>query len=247
MEQGPITTPTLASFQRLSGKAVFFPTGSAAGIHMGSITMIKQALNEKTNDTKYAIDGDNITVKRQLTEVTPIWTIEGNQFHSAMKPLLLLGTKNSDVVQSSATAATLTITAALGRTFDIGARNITNVVVTVSAATKVDGTDFFLEAKDGLIRFPETAAGIANGASVLITFDKPALTRESYTAFNKLNNTGNLVLFEKDDVDPVAVNEWTFNGTLYTKSMGDTDVTKDKAWSMDFSVNGQPNMLSRKT
>ena len=103
------------------------------------------------------------------------------------------------------------------------------------------------EAKDGLIRFPETAAGIADGVTLHLTFNKPALTRQSFTAFNKLNNTGNLLLFEKDNVDPVAVNEWNFNGTLYTKTMGDVDPLKNKTWSMDFSVNGQPTLLTRKS
>lgn len=245
MEQGTLTTPNLASFDRLTGKAIFFATGSAGGVDLGDILMEKFDYNPKRETVDAHIDGNVIQILEETIATNPVFTIDGQQFHSAIMPLILMGTRNADVTQASGTASTAAITAKLGQTFDIGARNITNVIVTVSAATKVADVDYFLEANKGLIRFPGTAAGIADGASVTVTFDKPAITRDSYTAFNNQNLQGILKLFEMDNRSPIPKYEYSINGTFTVDKGGDTDPAKHKQWSIRFALNGQPTVLRR--
>jgi 5-enolpyruvylshikimate-3-phosphate synthase len=247
MEQGTVTQPNLQSLERTSGKIIVFPTGSAGGLDLGVIEIVKVAYGVKSDAVMFAIDGNVVLGTKENVSVEPVLTMTGQQFHSAVRALLLLGTKNADVVQTSGSAATLTVTAKLGQTFDIGARNLSNVVVTVAAAVKVEGTDYFLEPSKGLIRFPAVAAGIADGASVLITFDKAALTRESITAFTNLNQTATVKYYEMDNKSATVRNEWTITGTLSVTAAGDADPTKFKKWTAELAVSGQPTVLSRVT
>jgi hypothetical protein len=245
MEQGTLTTPNIASLDRITGKAVFTKTGDAFGVDLGDILMHRLDYGPKREETSFHIRGNTVLAVEETTSVSPVFSIDGQQFTSQNMPLMLLGTRNADVTQSSGTAATASITAKLGKTFDLGARNITNVVVTVAAAAKAADVDYFLDAAAGLIRFPEVAAGIADAAAVTVTFDKPAITRDSYTAFNNLNLQGKLQLFEFDNRSLIPKNEWLFDGTMTAEKGGDADPLKHRQWSLRFAVNGQPTCLRR--
>jgi hypothetical protein len=247
MEQGTLTTPNIASLDRITGKGIFFKTGDAFGVDLGDILMHKLDYGPKRETVAFHILGSVVLATEETTSVEPIFTIDGQQFTSQNMPLMLLGTRNADVSQASGTASTTAITAKLGKTFDIGARNISNVVVTVSAAAKAADVDFFLDAAGGWIRFPEVAAGIADGASVTVTYDKPAIVRDSFTAFNNLNLQGTLKLQEFDNRSAIPKNEWAFNGTLTADKGGDADPLKHRQWSLRFAVNGQPTCLRRQS
>jgi hypothetical protein len=65
-----------------------------------------------------------------------------------------MGTLASDDVQASASGATLTVTAALGKTFDLAKRNITFTSATVAAAAKTRDVDFYVEEQGGLAAVP---------------------------------------------------------------------------------------------
>lgn len=245
MEQGTLANPNINSVDRLTGKAVFIPDGQVGGYDLGSIKLHKLDLSPERESSSFAIDGNNVQSIEEITQVKPVFTLEGNQFHTAILALVWLGTRNAAATQSSGTAATFAFTAKLGQTFDIGARNITNVVVTVSAAAKTADTDFFLEANKGLIRIPEVAAGIAADASVVVTFDKPAITRDSITALNALNRNGMLKLFEMDSKSNIPKTEISMVGILSGEGPGDTDSAKEKKWSLRFAVSGQFTVLRR--
>ncbi len=245
MEQGTLTAPNIASLDRLTGKAIFFPTGSAGGTDLGDIDMFKLDYGAKREQINFHIDGNVSLALEETISVAPVFSIEGKQFHTSIMSLILMGTRGTDTSQVSATAATLTITAKVGQTFDIGARNISNVAVTVAGAPKVADVDYFLEANKGLIRFPNVAAGIADGASVLITFDKPAITRENYTAFNNQNIQGTLKVFGMDNRSPIPKSEWTLPGNFTVDKGGDNDPAKHKQWSIRYAVIGQPTLLRR--
>jgi hypothetical protein len=237
----------LASLERTTGKFVLFPTGQTGGIDLGIIDMSKVDYGTQREKTMLPIEGEVVMAEEEVISVSPVITLDGRQFHSPIKPLLLMGTRNADVVQSSATGATAIIIAKLGQTFDIGKRNVTAFVLTPTAggAAYVEGVDYFLEANKGLVRFPVVAAGIADSVSVTGTFNVPALTRESYTAFNKLNLTGTAKYYEVDNKSSTVRNEWAIPGTFSMDAGGDADPAKKKKWTAKFSVNGQPTVLSR--
>ena|ERR1700731_4521211 len=245
MEQGPTTTPNIQSLERTTGKIVFFPTGAVAGDNFGVIQLTKVNMNITGEKIMFPIDGVVVGGTADNVEILPELTFEGSQYTDAVEAYMNLGTQNADNVQASGSAATVTVTAKLGKTIDIGFRNISNVVVTVAAAPKTLNVDYFLDPSEGLIRFPFIAAGIADAASVLVTFDKAALTRKSYTGGNQLNFTGTLLYFERDGKSTTVRAEWSLPGTLSPQNPGDGDPKKTKQWSMKFTVTGQWTKLKR--
>ncbi len=247
MEQGTASQPNPASLDRLTGKAIFFPAGSAGGTDLGVIELHRLEYGPEREKYRVPITRSVVLETEETISVSPVFAIEGRQFHTMVLPLLLLGTRSADATQTAATGATLTITAQLGRTFDLGARNVTNVVVVklVGGATQTEGQAYFLEANKGLIRFPNWPYGIEDGASVIVTFDRPALTRESYAVFDQLNQTGTLKLFEMDSRLRSPKAEWTVPGTLTAESGGDGDPLKFRKWKVRFSPSAAPQVLRR--
>ncbi len=121
--------------------------------------------------------------------------------------------------------------------------------MTVSAATKVAEVDYFLDPIAGIIRFPTVAAGIADSASVVVTFDKPAITRKSFTGGTTPNFTGSLLYIEKDAKSNIPRAEWAFPSAIIApKDPGDSgsaDSLKNKKWSMEAAISGQWTKLKR--
>jgi hypothetical protein len=235
----------VAGLERLTGRAYFTPSNGTSDIDLGDITMHKLDFGV---DRKQAMRprGGKLTLRREdTTGAKPVFTITGQEFATPVIPLMLLGTRNADNVQTSGTAATLTVTAALGRSFPIGAKNISNVVVTVSAVVKTLNVDYFLEAGFGRIRFPTVAAGIPSGASVLITFDKPVLTLEVYTAFNNLNAPGSLRVEEEDEYSPVSKQAWIFPCQLSADTGSDVKGDDFKTFTLRASITGAVTVEKR--
>lgn len=240
MEQGTYANPNPQSLERTSCQCLFKPDGASSYDDFGPIEIVKVALNQETDKVMFAIDGANVLGAQENTSISPVLSFKGRQYTDRIKPYLNMGTVSTDASQASGSGATITVTAALGKTFDLGARNITFTSATVSASAKVRDTDFYIDEKAGLIRFPEIAAGIAASASVVVTFDKPAITRKSYVGGSTLNFYGALLLIEKDNKSSVPRAEWLFaTGYLSPKELGDIDIKKNKDWGMDFSVSGQ--------
>jgi hypothetical protein len=247
IEQGTLSTANRASYDRLTGKAVFFEDGVSHGVDFGLIDMTAAEYGIEREKIMAAIQGNVVQAFEETVSVSPIYTLKGKQFHAQIMPLVLLGTRNADVAQAQANGATTVIAnVTLGGTYDIGARNISAVVVTQAADTLEADVDYFLDAAAGFIRFAFVPSSkLSGGESVTVTFNKPAITRESHTAFNKLNRDGVLKLLEFDNKSSVVKNEWAFPGSLSAENPGDTDPTKSKQWSFRFSLNGQPTLLRR--
>jgi hypothetical protein len=240
MEQGSTANPNLGSLEKTTGKIVFFPDANPTqGENFGVIQMVKVGYGLETEKIQFPIDGAVLGATSDNIAMSPEITFEGHQITDDVEARLNLGTQNADVVQASGTGSTVTVTAKLGKTFDLGFRNISNLVATVGGVTKALNTDYFADPSEGLVRFPFVAAGIADGGSVLLTFDKAALTRKSYTGGTKLSETGKLVYFERDGKSTTVRAEWTLPGTLSPQNPGDGDPKKTKQWSMKFAVSGQ--------
>jgi hypothetical protein len=151
---------------------------------------------------------------------------------------LLLGT-TSIIAQTSATAATHTITGAKqGRMYQIGTgvtatgvRRLSNVVVTVSAATKTAGTDYLIDLERGLITII-AGGGIADAATVLVTYDRAAVSR-SQTVSASTSVEGQL-LFISDN--PVGANiDYLLRETRISPN-GEFNVKADEWQTMPFNV-----------
>jgi hypothetical protein len=246
MELGTYTNPNLQALRRTSGEIKFKPTGLVSYDEFGPIGVSKVSMNPTTDEVRFAINGASVLGIKENTGISPVIAFEGQLYNDTVERYLNMGTQDTNVAQSSGTAATATMTAELGKSFDIGARNVTLVSVTVSAAAKLRDTDFFFDELSGFIRFPHVAAGIAASASVVVTFDKPAISRTKFIGGTNLNFYGSAIYLEKDDKSRIVRAEWSFPSVcLAPKEPGDSDISKNAKWAMEMAISGQWTKLNR--
>jgi hypothetical protein len=139
-----------------------------------------------------------------------VWTITTDEFVSPILAYAWAGTKNPDIVQAAAPAATFNFTYAAtmkGATLDIGKYGLYSASLT-TPGSKVEGytADYVIDRAGGKVYIPLTTT-LAPGACV-VTYSAPAITYDSVTALNVLNRPGNLEVHGEDDSgqgkDPVA-------------------------------------------
>ncbi len=241
----------LASLKRLSGLAFFKEDLSANWIPFGNILSTKLDTSPKTVSAMLNKRGRSILFRRDAYAVEPVFSLTSNQFSTSCMALMLMGT---DLVQTSAASAVYSFTAAKGRAFILPYRGVTITSVMVSAAAKTLGTDFFVDdpnivqsliALNGAIILPETPAGIADGATVDVTYTRPALTREQYSAFTVLNRSGQLVVYGEDEAGTDANQIYTMNGQLSVKSVGELNVDKFAEVTFELAIFGNPTITGR--
>jgi hypothetical protein len=247
MDKGLLSTPNKRSFLRFTGTGLWTPDGSVHGFDLGNILAINSNYNVETERVPYAFNGQNVTALEEAIMVSPDWTIRGNQFHTRIRQLLMMGTKQADVVQAAATGATQTLTGVVvGASYDLGVRGASNLAATVSAASKAAGVDYEFDTVTGIFRVLEGGT-IAAGANVVLTYDVPALTREEYTAFDNQNQQGTIRIFGLRLGDGTPGEEAILAGNLYTENTGDLDPKKHREWSMKLSVSGSPRFRMAKS
>jgi hypothetical protein len=230
-----------SSFERLTGKALFTPTGQAGAIDLGNIEMHKLDYGPKSVEIPKASRGKLTLARRDTFQTVPAFSIDGDQFATPIIPLILLGDQIGDLSISSGTGSTFTFTAAKGLSFWVGAYNISNVSVAVASVGKTLNTDYFLDAYNGIISLPVLPAGIADAATVVVTFDKPAITMEQYNAFTKLNRQGTLVVYAEDEYGPPAKEIWTMTSVqLSVKSGPERTGEKFSKFTLEASIIGDP-------
>jgi hypothetical protein len=247
-----LTNP--ASLKRLTGLAFFQQVGLASSVPFGNILAIKQDIAPKNVSAMLNKRGNSKLFRRDNYSVEPVYSIQTNQFSSSCIPLLLMGTRLADVVQASGTAQTFVFTAAKGQAFILPDKNVTISTVAVGATNKTLGVDFFVDdpniiqtlvSLNGVIILPETAAGIADGATVTVTYDRPAVTREQYAAFTVLNRTGEIAIYLEDETGMDANMIWTAQIQLTTKDPGSFDVSKFTEATFEAAVFGSPIITAR--
>jgi len=98
--------------------------------------------------------------------------------------LFFFGSKGT-VAQTSATSQTETVTSivqgygyplGISGSVPTGIRNVSNVVVTVSSVSKTLGTDYTVDASNGVIYVVE-GGGIADTSTMVVTYDRAAVSR----------------------------------------------------------------------
>jgi hypothetical protein len=94
--------------------------------------------------------------------MAPVWTLEGNQYSTPVRALLVAGTKNADATIGANAGSPQTIVGALpGNTYDLGVRgltsftSLTNVGATV---TYVRDVDYEIDLITSLLRIIEGGA-----------------------------------------------------------------------------------------
>jgi len=123
-------------------------------------------------------------------------------------------------VQTSGTAATAQFTAAKRRWFSVGKRNISSVVVAVSAVNKTVNVDYKVDAELGMIYIME-GGSIADAATVDVTFNHAADTMTTITAMSDLSRDGTITIIESDQETAPVRKIISFTGLLIPINWGD--------------------------
>jgi hypothetical protein len=197
--------------ERLSGRGYFTPTGATQGTDLGNIDMFKIDFNIKRKEHFGSRRGIQTLDRFDAFSSQALWTLTCDEFVSPLLSFAWAGTKNADIVQAAAPAATFNFTFATtmkGATLDIGKYGLYSASLT-TPSSKVEGytADYVIDRAAGKIYFPATTT-ITAGAGV-VTYSAPAITYDSITALNILNRNGLLEIHGEDDSgqgkDPVAV------------------------------------------
>lgn len=117
--------------------------------------------------------------------------------------------------QTAATDATGTLTAIADRYAEIGAEQISNLVVkdATDTTTYVDGTDYEVNSRLGLLKVLSTGA-IADGATLNLTYDKAAISARQITGSTDSIIRVRMVLDGKNHVDGSNVKVTVYDARL---------------------------------
>lgn len=234
----------ITNLERLTGEAHFTPTGEASSIKIGNIRVHKVDYGIDRKQYMRSRDGKSTLRREDSIAAKPILSLTCDEWASPVTPLVLLGDQLTDLSQSSGATVSFTFSSKKGRNFKVPALNITNVIVTVPSG-KTEGADFTLDKKRGYI-YIMLEGTIADATSVTLTFDKPAITREKYQAFTKLNRTGTMFVYESDEYsdEPKAV--WTLIGQLTSDNRGEVKVDDATAFDLRFAITADVLIDKRK-
>lgn len=203
------------------GKIKFKKVGENGFRYLGNtpsfgITVTTESLRHFNSDSGVRVQDKQVPVSTEYAG--SLVTDNINHENLAMT---LLGS-SSTISVASATDETAQFTGvSQGYTYDLGARQVSNVAVTVAAAPKVAGTDYILDAARGHIEIV-SGGTIAEGDTVDVTFDVAAHSYDrTVSAGDAVEGT---LLFiadnpEGDDIDFVITDaKLTPNGEFAIKA-----------------------------
>ncbi len=236
----------VAAVERLTGDAFFTPTGQTGQIRLGNIQMHKLDYSPKRKQHFRNSRGKQVLDRDDAYGIEPKFTIEGDEFTTALLPLLFLATSaNADFAQVSGTAVSVTATVTPGLTYDLGALNINTLAMT-APASKTENTDYIVDYGKGKIYIP-LGSTIAAGATMTVTFNKPVVAMDSLTAFSQLNRLGTLQVHEEDEYSLVPKTIYDFPCSLSTDNAGDTKPEDYKKFTLVATLTGTMAVRKRKT
>lgn len=161
-------------------------THTPAGFrYIGNTPSFNLTVNQSKLDHYSSEAGVRVKDRSIVTQMDIMGNLVLDDINSENLALFFFGAQ-SVLTQTSATAETQTFANTVqGYAYQLGAtaanptgvRSVTNVVVKVGAATKALGTDYTLDAERGLIFIVE-GGGIADAASIIVTYDRPAKSRK---------------------------------------------------------------------
>lgn len=203
-------------------------TGETYEHTLGNIVSWKRNTTEETATHKKSEGGIKLTdlsITRGLEFSYEFVLSEHNRANIEHILKAAIGAINNSF-QASGTGSTVQFTSVETlRTYSLGAYNVSNVEVSVSAAVKVEGTDYILDAAEGRITILN-GGSISSGSTVDVEFDKPAMSTFPFTGATNPQIEGDctLVLTDVLDTNPVTYRTaeiHTFRGSIHVGDLGD--------------------------
>ena len=177
----------LATRPQLTAHVFLAALGATAYLDLGDLQGHQYENKRESSPLVVAQKGYLRTIGSLTSQIDPMWEFTLKEAFGKVNELFHAGTKNTDVSQSavSAPSGTASFSAvAQGSTYFLGKYDVATVVVTVSASTKTEGTDYTVDYGSGAITIV-VGGGIADAANVSVTFGCTLQVFEDYTPWNK--------------------------------------------------------------
>jgi hypothetical protein len=235
----------VAVFERLTGRAFFTPAGQTGAINLGNILTHKLEWGLKRKTTFKSRRGQLSVRDDDVIGAEPRFTIECDEFATPLLALLHGGSAPEYAVDTAATGATFTFTAALGLAFRTNFFSISNVSI-VTPTGKVEGTDYKIDYGLGIIYLPLTST-IAPGATVTMRYDRIAITYNRVTALDAPSKKGTLLVYEEDDFSLTPKTTYACAVALSIDGSLSTKVDTYKSVTLRAAVLGSITIYKRDT
>ena len=231
------------------GKIKFKKLGENGFRYIGNtpafgITVTTESLRHFNSDAGVRVQDKQVPVSTEYAG-----TLTTDNVNHENLAMLLLGSA-STVSVSSATGETAQFTGVQqGYTYDLGVRQVTNVVVQVSAVAQVAGTDYILDAARGHIEIVN-GGGIADGATIDVTYDVAAHSYdrtvsagdavEGSLLFIADNPEGDDIDFLIPDVKLTPNGEFAIKAEEWQQLPFNVEISVPSDGSPAITANGQP-------
>ena len=192
----------------------------------GNCTSITMGADVTTVQKFSATQKSAPLIARAVTQIAYTITAAMDEFGFQMLKKFLLAEENTKNQAVLAAENTQFANVTLGRYYQIGARQVTAVVVARGTDTLVLDTDYSLDAEFGLIRPLEGGTVVAND-TLDVTYDQPLLTIEQLQIAKIASPICHLVYLADDAND-------------------DSDGAKDRleVWRVNLAPDGDLNLIS---
>ena len=223
------TTPLPANFRRITSDAYFTPDdadGKTGDIRLGNITLQSLKHQQAEVEVMRAFKGGLQRADASISEVKPEYDLTLNEYIPQLVAIYLFGSSGADLVQAAATAQTAAFPSVnIARSYRLGMRSVSNVLVDPGSAPKVRDLDYQLDCDKGIITVMD-GGGIADGDAMTVTFDCAAATLKTVLPYSRLNRYGFLRLYGEDTQSANPREELFFRCNLYPTDLGDGDPKK---------------------
>ena len=201
--------------EKLTARLFYKRRAESGYIDAGNVNEFADATTRSLVTRARAADGARHVNDEQVDLNHEAFTFLLDEQDFEQQKLLRLGKALTDVTQTYAEGATATVTSAKnGRWHTLGVYNIGNVVVNASVSgLQEEGVDYEVDSNNGRIRvIPE--AGISDGETLTVTFDKPALTIEAGESQYDPLFYCDFIIEEKNQFSKMWLRRHTFTGFL---------------------------------
>ena len=239
-----IETGDFRSRKQTTGRLLFKRNGEFTYIDFGNVRMHKHEANIKRTQTATARKGYVEITHEQPNEIENRWTVGLDEELPALTRLDLLAGVHTDVSQDTGAAVTASFTVKKGQVLDLGKRDVTITSVKVSTTAKVEGTDYTVDAKAGLITILRNGS-IADAATVDVVFDCAAVPLYQHVSGKELTVTGTVRFDEYDQNSDIPRATYTFTAQIIMSNRGDNDGKKNSEFEVQLLATGAMTRIGR--
>lgn len=203
-----------------------FP-GLAGLFDLGNVDKFNQANDHREVEHLGSVNGVVVRDEARVSVLNYGYDFTLSEFPDMVQQILQQNASPTNKATAAAvTAASATVSSVvLGRSYQLP-YNLANVTVAVSAVNKTLGTDYLLDAVNGVLTVIP-GGGIAAAANLTITYDAGAYTQVTFNSGTDATFYGTFTFYENDQLSGGPRNVHTWSGTItIPKGAGESDGQK---------------------